>query len=154
MSATNGVSEASKANAYERAVRGAVRENRMAERRAEVVRLKRRGWTVARIAHHVGVCWTTVKRDLFRAGAEGTPITGGLNRVSVVCPDCGWTGPKRFATPLDRHASVAIRALLLAGLDPDLDMVIEAAGLHLHAQPEWLRGRVAVLIENAKAARR
>ena len=150
MSATNGASEASVAG---RAVRGAVRKQRMAERTAEVIRLKRRGWTVARIAQHVGVSWGTVKNDLTRAGAEGTPITGGLNRVSVVCPDCGWTGPTGRATPLDRHADVAIRALLLAGLDPDLDMVIEGAGLNLHSQPEWLRGRVALLIEDAKARR-
>ena len=153
MSASNGISEASRANALQRAARGAIRERRMAKRRAEVIALKRRGWTVARIADHVGVCRTTVKRDLYRAGADGIPV-GGLDRVAVVCPDCGWTGPKGRATPIDRHAGVAIRALLLAGVDPDLDLVIRAAGLDLHSQPAWLRARVAVLIENAKAARR
>ena len=153
MSASNGISKASKANPYQRAALGALREQRMADRRAEVLRLKRRGWTLARIARTVGASVVTVKRDLYRAGAEGVPVAR-LERLAVVCPDCGWTGPKGRATPLDRHAAVAVRALLLAGVDPDMDLVISAAGLHLHSQPEWLRGRVAVLIENAKEARR
>ena len=73
-------------------------------------------------------------------GSRSGPVTR-----PIICPDCGWRGSDKRATPVDRNARVAIRALLLAGVAYDPDIVIKAAGLDLHREPEWLRHRLAII---------
>ena len=49
-----------------------------------------------------------------------------------------------------------LRALLIVGVVHDAAIVIRAAGLDLHGQPEWLRRRLAIITEplrNRRAGR-
>ena len=66
----------------------------------------------------------------------------------------GRTGPSRAhvseADRLGDRLEVAVRALILAGVPIDRDIVIRAAGAELHAKPETVRAYIGVLADRER----